>query len=91
MNLVNPSQQEIKKEVVLEQNNNLITYTNELKNELDVTARYSLELSMEKVACTWLSALPLKAHNFHLNKGAFKDAVHLRYGWTIPDTPSTCQ
>ena len=54
-------------------------------------ARYSLELSMEKGASTWLSALPLKAHNFHLNKSAFKDAVHLCYGWTIPDTPSTCQ
>ena len=41
---------------------------------------------MEKGALTWLSALPLKPRNFHLNKLAFKDAVHLRFGWTIPDT-----
>ena len=75
----------------MERNNNLTTFTNEVKNEVDVTAGYSLEMSMEKPASTWLSALALKAHIFHLNKSAFKDAVHFRYGWIIPDTPSTCQ
>ena len=84
-------QQEIKKEVILEQNNNLTTFINELKKELDVTARYSLELSIEKGASTWLSTLLLKARNFHLNKLTLKDVVHLCYGLTIPDIPSTCQ
>ena len=32
-------QQEIKKEVILERNNNLTTFTNEVKNEVVVTAR----------------------------------------------------
>ena len=28
--------------------------------------------------------------NFTLNKGEFKDVVHLHYDWHIADTPSTC-
>ena len=62
-----------------------------LKSKLDETTLMSLSLSLEKGASTWLSTLPLKALGFHLNKSTFKDAIYLRYGWDIPDTPSFCQ
>ena len=38
-----------------------------------------VELAMEKGASSWLSVLPLDDHNFSLHKGAFKDAICLRY------------
>ena len=84
-------QQELKKEAIAERNKNLTQYSNDLKSKLDETTLMSLSLSLEKGASIWLSTLPLKALGFHLNKSAFKDAIHLRYGWDIPDTPSFCQ
>ena len=45
---------------------------------------------MEKGASSWLSVLPLDDHNFSLHKGAFKDAICLRYGWKLPNTPTKC-
>ena len=50
----------------------------------------SLSLAAERGASTWLSALPLATHGFHLSKSAFRDAIHLRYGWTPPNLPSLC-
>ncbi len=38
-------------------------------------------------SCT---ALPSVEHGFALHKGAFQDALALRYGWTPTDMPSTC-
>ena len=37
-----------------------------------------------------VSTLPLKEHGFDLHKGAFRDALSLRYGWRPPDLPSNC-
>ena len=36
-------------------------------------------------------ALPIKSFGFALHKGAFKDAVALRYGWPLHVTPSRCR
>ena len=49
-----------------------------------------LELAGEKGASSWLTALPLERHGFALHKGAFHDAVALRYGWPPPHRPSHC-
>ena len=38
----------------------------------------------------WLTALPLSSHGFALHKGAFRDALALRYAWPIAHTPSKC-
>ena len=35
--------------------------------------------------------MALRTHCFHLSKSAFRDAIYLRYGWEILDTPSSCQ
>ena len=48
-------------------------------------------LAQEKGAGSWLTALPLKRYGYILNKQEFKDAVCLRYGWRIANTPSYCQ
>ena len=49
-----------------------------------------MDLSRQKGASIWLSALPLESHGFSLHKQAFWDALYLRYSWTIPNTPSHC-
>ena len=38
----------------------------------------------EKGASSWLTALPLADFGFSLSKSDFRDALHLRYGWTPP-------
>ena len=49
-----------------------------------------MEVASEKGASTWLTVLPLKCHGFFLHKGAFRDALCLRYGWTPSYLPSHC-
>ena len=50
----------------------------------------AVDMAKEKGASTWLSALPITEHGFALHKGAFKDALCLRYGWRPPRLPSKC-
>jgi len=47
-------------------------------------------LNKEKGAGSWLTVLPLKSHDYCLNKQEFRDAICLRYGWKIPNTPRVC-
>ena len=48
------------------------------------------ELVSEKGASSWLTALPIIDHGFSLHKGAFRDALCLRYNWNPPLLPSSC-
>ena len=52
--------------------------------------KHLVHLAKEKGASSWLSVLPLDNHGFSLHKGAFKDAICLRYGWKPPNTPTNC-
>ena len=52
--------------------------------------RRAVALAKEKGSSTWLTTLPLVEHGFALHKGAFHDALALRYGWTPSDMPSAC-
>ena len=49
-----------------------------------------LHLNKEKGVGSWLTVLPLKDQGFCLNKQEFRDAIGLRYGWKIPNTPLFC-
>ena len=49
-----------------------------------------MELSQEKGASTWLTALPIDEHGFALHKAAFRDSLSLRYGWPLQNSPSHC-
>ena len=42
--------------------------------------QHSMELSQEKGASTWLTALPIDEHGFTMHKAAFRDSLALRYG-----------
>jgi hypothetical protein len=48
----------------------------------------SIELSQEKGASLWLTALPLVKHGFVLYKSDFHDAISIRYNWTQPRMPT---
>ena len=45
-----------------------------------------MELASKKGASSWLTSLP----HFTLHKGAFRDALALRYGWLPSNTPTYC-
>ena len=64
--------------------------TQNLQNELPSLLQRSVELSQEKGASTWLTALPIDNHGFALHKSAFRDALSLRYGWSLQNQPSHC-
>ena len=49
-----------------------------------------VDLAKEKGSSSWLSVLPFEEHGFHLHKGEFRDALCLRYGWALENTPQTC-
>ena len=49
-----------------------------------------VNLAAEKGASSWLAALPIDEHGFHLHKSAFRDAICLRYGWTPEHLPEKC-
>ena len=48
------------------------------------------ELAAEKGASSWLTCRPLRRHGLRLHKGAFRNAVCLRYGWTPSRLPQSC-
>ncbi len=49
-----------------------------------------MDMASEKGSSSWLAALPIESHGFSLHKGAFRDAISLRYGWLPSHLPSKC-
>ena len=60
-----------------------------VKSSLNNIAK-SFASAQEKGTSSWLSALPIKALGYVLNKQEFRDAISLRYGWDISGTPKFC-
>ena len=50
----------------------------------------AMDLASEKGASSWLTTLPIEEFGFTLHKGAFRDALALRYGWMPSRAPSHC-
>ena len=63
---------------------------NDLKENLPIKMQKALTICSEKGASSWLSAVPISEHGFSLHKGAFRDALCLRYGWRPSHLPSHC-
>ena len=63
---------------------------NELKENLPNKLQKAHTACSEKGASSWLTVLPISEHGFALHKGAFRDALCLRYGWRPPHLPSHC-
>ena len=62
----------------------------EILPELNDVQRLQLDLGAEKGASSWLTALPIQAFGYHLNKQEFNDALALRYNFTIKDSSRKC-
>lgn len=52
-----------------------------LQTQLLVDLQRCFELSQEKGASIWLTAVPIKNHGFTLHKSAFRDAISLWCNW----------
>ena len=63
---------------------------NDLMGILPDGLQRAVTLAKEKGSSSWLTALPLAEHSFTLHKGAFHDALALRYGWTPSNLPANC-
>ena len=63
---------------------------NDLNSVLSIDEKRQIALAQEKGASSWLTVMPIEEHGFFLNKGEFRDALHLRYGWDIRNTPQSC-
>ena len=62
----------------------------DLHKQLPEKLQLARALACEKGASSWLTTLPLKVHGFELPKGSFRDVLCLRYGWQVPQLPTTC-
>ena len=62
----------------------------ELMERVPNDTRRALQASGEKGASSWFSTLPIAEHGFTLDKGAFRDALCLRFGWRSAGLPTTC-
>ena len=49
-----------------------------------------MDLNSKKGSSSCLTVLPFHDQGFHLNKREFWDAIHLQYGWTLPNIPDHC-
>ena len=79
--------QEIKSKISKER---CITQENCLKEilpNLSGQMKQKLTMAQETGASNWLSALPIRAKGFSLNKQEFTDALALRYGWIVKGLP----
>ena len=83
-------QLEAKTLVRQEKNAKTSTDAEEVCELLPASLWRAIDLAKEKGSSTWLTALPLVEHGFALHKGAFHDALALRYGWTPYEMPSMC-
>ena len=72
-----------KEKILNDEYDELLTLVNE-------DMKRNLELATEKGAGAWLTALPIQAYGYVLNKRDFRDSICLRYGWKIPNIPSHC-
>ena len=80
----------IKSDVERENHINIKQKSKNLFETVSPSLRRAMELSQEKGSSSWLNVIPLKEMGFDLSKREFRDALHLRYDWSIPDKPAVC-
>ena len=83
-------QRQAKVDVVSSRHQRQASCLSELMSLLPDDLRRIVQLSSEKGASSWLSVLPIEEHGFALHKGAFRDALCLRYGWLPSGLPAKC-
>ena len=83
-------QRQAKVDVVSSRHQQQVSCLSELMSLLPDDLRRIVQLSSEKGASSSLSVLPIEEHGFALHKGAFRDALWLRYGWLPSGLPAKC-
>jgi len=58
-----------------------ISEATQLEEKLASNVKRTIQVASEKGTSSWLSTLPIAKTGFALHKGAFRDALCLRYGW----------
>ena len=84
------AQSEIKSQVRREKRAAQLEHAERLHSQLPQKLQRLIDLAREKGSSNWLIALPIESHGFLLHKGAFQDAISLRYGWQPSLLPATC-
>lgn len=84
------AQRDVKTQLQRQQREHLQSEAAAVAALLPPSQRKLLTVSQERGASAWLAALPLERLGFSLHKGAFKDALALRYGWPIHLAPQKC-
>ena len=86
------TQQRLKAHAQPEKKSKQKEYALDLQKQLPVALQRCMELSQEKGASIWLTAVPIDHHGFALHKSAFResDALSLRYDWPLSNRPSYC-
>ena len=83
-------QHRAKVDVVSSQHQRQASRVSELMSLLSGDLCRIVQLSSEKGASSWLSVLPIEENGFALHKGAFRDALCLKYGWLPSGLPTKC-
>ena len=63
---------------------------NTLQNYLKENQLCLNSINREKGVSSSLTSYPISDHGFDLTKQQFWDSLRLRYGWVLPNMPSTC-
>lgn len=84
------SQVEAKVEAQKRQRNSAKDLATTLRASSSHSLQRAMDLAQEKDASSWLTTLPLEEFGFNLHKGAFSDAIALRYSWQPSRCPSSC-
>ena len=79
-----------KKTVRQERDNSNKASVSSIREDASAALQRAMDLAQERGASSWLTSLPLKEFNLCLHKGAFRDAIALRYGWQPQNTPTHC-
>ncbi len=83
-------QLQAKHDIKKERRERAIQTASTLHEEAPPTLSRAMDLASQPGASSWLTTLPIKEHGFCLHKGAFTDAIALRYGWIPTKTPTHC-
>jgi len=89
----NPSDQQFTRHTknrIQEKNAKCKNFCDELLEEMTPESQQLIKGAMEKGASSWLSALPIKAIGYALNKQEFTDLICMRYGWKVKGIPTHC-
>lgn len=86
-----PQLQSIKTDLRRQKQQETETAIQEIRESRSPPKQRMMDLLGEKGSLSWLSVLPLKDQGFNLNKGEFRDALNLRYGWQMINVPHHCK